>query len=233
MYSKEIHIYKCDITISLRLYNDIMISSIMTQIIESQKETTVTTATTKISAEKVVNGVDVEKLYETMGAIRHNPSISKFNFKAENRWISGGHNVATINEFDGACQTHKRSKPFVFEKDEPPVLLGTDKGANPVEYLLAALAGCLTTSLVYHAAARGIKIEQVEATFAGDLDIQGFLGMSDKVRNGYESIQVKFKVKGDASQETLRELVEIAQQRSPVFDIVSHPTPVCVTLAED
>ncbi len=188
---------------------------------------------TGISNEKVVNGVNVEKLYETMAAIKQNPTIAKFNFRAQNRWISGGHNTATINEFDGALQTHKRSKPFVFEKDEPPVLLGTDKGANPVEYLLASLAGCLTTSLVYHAAARGIKIDQVEATFAGDLDIQGFLGMSDKVRNGYESIQVKFKVKGDAPKETLKELVEIAQQRSPVFDMVSHPTPVHVSLAED
>lgn len=201
----------------------------MTQIIESQKETT----TSGIPTEKVVNGVDVEKLYETMGAIRQNSDIAKFNFRAQNRWISGGHNTTTINEFDGALQTHKRNQPFVFQKDEPPVLLGTDQGANPVEYLLTALAGCLTTSLVYHAAARGIKIDQVEATFAGDLDIQGFLGMSDKVRNGYESIQVKFKVKGDASEETLRELVEIAQQRSPVFDIVSHPTQVCVSLEED
>ncbi len=142
----------------------------MTQIIKSQKETT-----PRIPTEKVVNGVDVEKLYETMGAIKHNPSIAKFNFRAQNRWISGGHNTTTINEFDGALQTHKRNHPFVFQKDEPPVLLGTDQGANPVEYLLTALAGCLTTSLVYHAAARGIKIDQVEATFAGDLDIQGFL----------------------------------------------------------
>jgi uncharacterized OsmC-like protein len=205
-----------------------MISAIMTQLIESQKETT-----SRIPTEKVVNGVNVEKLYETMGVIRHNPEIAKFNFRAQNHWNSGGHNTTTINEFDGACQTHKRSQPFVFQKDEPPVLLGTDQGANPVEYLLTALAGCLTTSLVYHAAARGIKIDQVEASLAGDLDLQGFLGMSDKVRNGYENIKVKFKVKGNASEETLRELVEIAQQRSPVFDIVSHPTPVCVSLAED
>jgi uncharacterized OsmC-like protein len=168
-----------------------------------------------------------------MGAIRDNPAIAKFNFRAQNRWINGRHNTTTINEFDGACQTHRRSQPFVFEKDEPPVLLGTDQGANPVEYLLAGLAGCLTTSLVNHAAGRGIKIDQVEATLGGDLDVQGILGMSDKVRNGYESIQVKFKVKGDAPEETLRELVEIAQQRSPVFDIVSHPTPVHVGLAED
>jgi uncharacterized OsmC-like protein len=205
-----------------------MISLGMTQIIKSQKETA-----SGIQSEKVVNGVDVEKLYETMGAIRQNPSIAKFNFRAQNRWISGGHNTTTINEFDGALQTHKRNQPFVFEKDEPPVLLGTDQGANPVEYLLTALAGCLTTSLVYHAAARGIKIDRVEATFAGDLDLQGFLGMSDKVRNGYENIKVKFKVKSDAPKEALRELVEIAQQRSPVFDIVSHPTPVCVSLEED
>ena len=200
----------------------------MNQIIKSQKETA-----SGIQSEKVVNGEDVEKLYETMGAIRQNPSIAKFNFRAQNRWISGGHNTTTINEFDGALQTHKRSQPFVFQKDEPPVLLGTDKGANPVEYLLTALAGCLTTSLVYHAAARGIKIDQVEATFAGDLDLQGFLGMSDKVRNGYENIKVKFKVKGDVPKETLRELVQIAQQRSPVFDIVSHPTPVHVSLVEE
>lgn len=214
--------------ISISIYNDIMISFGMTQIIKSQKETT-----SRIPTEKVVNGVDVEKLYETIGAIGHNPAIAKFNFRAQNRWISGGHNTTTINEFDGALQTHKRSQPFVFQKDEPPVLLGTDQGANPVEYLLTGLAGCLTTSLVYHAAARGIRIDQVEATLSGDLDIQGFLGMSDKVRNGYENIKVKFKVKGDASEETLRELVEIAQQRSPVFDIVSHPTPVCVSLTED
>lgn len=93
--------------------------------------------------------------------------------------------------------------------------------------------GCLTTRLIYHAAGRGIKIDQVEATLGSDLDVQEILGMSDKVRNGYESIQVKFKVKGDAPEETLGELVEIAQQRSPVFDIVLHPTPVHVGLAED
>jgi uncharacterized OsmC-like protein len=205
-----------------------MIASFMTQMSKNKNEVTVT-----ISKEKVVNGVDVEKLYETMGAIKHNPVIAKFNFRAQNRWISGGYNTTTINEFYGACQTHSRNKGFVFEKDEPPVLLGTDKGANPVEYLLTALAGCLTTSLVYHAAARGIKIDEIEATLAGDLDIQGLLGMSDKVRNGYESIEVKFRIKGDAPEEKLRELVEIAQQRSPVFDIVSHPTPVHVSFAMD
>lgn len=185
-----------------------------------------------MAKEKIVNGVNVEKLFETVGVIKDNPSISKFKFRANNRWVNGGHNRTTINEFYGACQTHSRSKPFMFEKDEPPILLGEDRGANPVEYALAALAGCLTTSLVYHAATMGIKIDQVESTLEGDLDLHGFLGLSENVRNGYENIQVTFKIKADAPEEKLRELVELAQKRSPVFDIISHPTPVHVRLEE-
>ncbi|MBD0360693.1 MAG: OsmC family protein [Nitrososphaeraceae archaeon] len=180
--------------------------------------------------EKVVNGVSVTKLFQTVGAIQANPSIADFNFRAKGKWINGGHNSTTINDFYGACQTHSRSQPFVFEKDEPPVLLGEDNGANPVEYALAALNGCLTTSLIYHAAAKGIKIDEVESTLSGDLDLHGFLGLNENVRNGYEKIQVTFKIKSDASEEKLRELVELAQKRSPVFDIVSHPTPVEVSM---
>jgi uncharacterized OsmC-like protein len=181
-------------------------------------------------SEKIVNGVSVTQLFGTINAITENPAISKFNFRAKGKWINGGHNQTTINDFDGACQTHTRSQPFVFEKDEPPVLLGEDHGANPVEYALAALNGCLTTSLIYHAAAQGIKIEEVETTLSGDLDLHGFLGMDESVRNGYEKIQVNFKIKSDAPEEKLRELVVLAQKRSPVFDIVSHPTPVEVSM---
>lgn len=183
-------------------------------------------------SEKIVNGVSVTKLFGTINAITENPTISKFNFRAKGRWINGGHNQTTINDFDGACQTHTRSQPFVFDKDEPPVLLGTDQGANPVEYALAALNGCLTTSLIYHAAAQGIKIDEVESTLSGDLDLQGFLGMSEKVRNGYEKIKINFRVKSNAPREKIKELVDLAQKRSPVFDIVSHPTPVEVSLQE-
>ena len=116
------------------------------------------------------------------------------------------------------------------DADEPPVLLGTDEGANPVEYALHALAGCLTTSLIYHAAARGIRIDAVESHLEGDLDLHGFLGMSDAVRNGYEKIRVTFKIDADAPDETLEELVMLAQQRSPVFDIISNPVPVAVRM---
>ena len=201
-----------------------MISPTMTQ----------TSQTNKIEnqSEKIVNGVSVTQLFGTINAITENPAISKFNFRAKGKWINGGHNQTTINDFDGACQTHTRGQPFVFDKDEPPVLLGTDQGANPVEYALAALNGCLTTSLIYHAAAQGVKIDEVESTLSGDLDLQGFLGMSEKVRNGYKKIRVNFNVKSDAPSEKIRELVDLAQKRSPVFDIVSHPTPVEVSLQE-
>jgi len=195
---------------------------------------TQTSQTNKIEnqSEKIVNGVSVTQLFGTINAITENPAISKFNFRAKGKWINGGHNQTTINDFDGACQTYTRRQPFVFDKDEPPVLLGTDQGANPVEYALAALNGCLTTSLIYHAAAQGVKIDEVESTLTGDLDLQGFLGMSEKVRNGYEKIKVNFKVKSDAPSEKIRELIDLAQKRSPVFDIVSHPTPVEVSLQE-
>ena len=181
---------------------------------------------------KLVNGVNVSKLFGTVEAIKENPEIAKFNFKAKGKWINGGHNRTTINEFYGACQNFQRSQSFVFEKDEPPVLLGEDHGANPVEYVFAALDGCLTTSLIYHAAAQGIKIDEVETSFSGDLNLHGFLGLDENTRNGYEKIKVEFKIKADAPKEKLQELVQLAQKRSPVFDIVSHPTPVEVSLKE-
>jgi uncharacterized OsmC-like protein len=200
-----------------------MISFAMNQINQQTKQE---------QKEQMVNGVDVSKLFETVGVIKEKPEIAKFNFKAKGKWINGGHNRTTINEFYGACQTFKRSQPFVFEKDEPPVLLGEDHGANPVEYVFAALDGCLTTSLIYHAAAQGIKIDEVETSFSGDLNLHGFLGLNENIRNGYEKIKVTFKIKADASKEKLQELVQLAQKRSPVFDIVSHPTPVEVILKE-
>ena len=200
-----------------------MISFAMNQINQQTKQE---------QKEQMVNGVNVSKLFETVGVIKEKPEIAKFNFKAKGKWINGGHNRTTINEFYGACQNFQRQDAFVFEKDEPPVLLGEDHGANPVEYVLAALDGCLITSLIYHAAAQGIKIDEVETSFSGDLNLHGFLGLDENIRNGYENIKVEFNIKADASKEKLQELVQLAQNRSPVFDIVSHPTPVEVSLKE-
>lgn len=178
-----------------------------------------------------LNGVNVDELSKTVAAVKKTASIAKFRFRADNTWIDGGHNRTSIRNFYGAGgEDTSRKTPFILDADEPKVLLGTDRGANPVEYVLTALAGCLTTSLVYHAAARGIAIEEVESHLEGDLDLRGFLGISEEVRNGYDNIRVTFKIKADAPEAQLRELVELAQKRSPVFDIVSHPVPVNVEL---
>jgi uncharacterized OsmC-like protein len=177
-----------------------------------------------------INGVDVDRLFGTIDTIEEKPAIAKFQFRAANRWLGGGLNRSAIQGFYGAGREDAtRTRPFVLDNDEPDVLLGTDQGANPVEYVLHALAGCLTTSLVYHAAARGIAVEEVESTLEGDLDLRGFLGLSDEVRSGYERVRVKFRIKADATPEQIDELCRTAQRRSPVFDIVSHGVPVSVS----
>ena len=182
-----------------------------------------TTATTPAT----MNGLDRNALFGTLDAIRAEPRLAAFQFRAHNRWIDGGLNRTTIRDFYGAGQEDtSRVEPFVFANDEPPVLLGLNRGANPVEFVLHALAGCLTTSLVLHAAARGITLRRVESRFEGDIDMRGLLGLSADVRNGYEKIRVVFKVAADAPDEVIEELVSLAQKRSPVFDIVTHGVPV-------
>ena len=174
-----------------------------------------------------VNGVNVEQLQDNITAIQGEPSLAKFQFRATNSWINGGHNRTTIKEFYGVGKEDTtRTEPFVLDADEPPVLLGEDQGANPVEFVLHALASCLTTSMVYHAAARGIKIDSVESRLEGDLDLRGFLGLSKDIRPGYQTLRVHFTVKSDAPAETLRELTK----HSPVFDIVSNPVPVAISV---
>lgn len=176
----------------------------------------------------VINGIDLDRLGQTIQAIQQNPVLARFQFRATNRWITGGHNRSAIQGFYGAGQEDTlRTQPFILDADKPPVLLGEDHGANPVEYVLHALAADLTTSLVYHAAARGIRIESVESRLEGDLDLQGFLGLSDGIRRGYKEIRVHFTIKSDASAEQLKELTRF----SPVYDIVSNPVPVSISIA--
>jgi uncharacterized OsmC-like protein len=180
---------------------------------------------------KIVNGVNVTQLFETIDSIKEKPEIAEFNFRAQNKWKGGTVNQTTVSDYSGACQTFTRSKPHVFIKDEPPVLLGGDKGANPVEYLLAGLAGCVTTSLVAHAAARGIKIDSIESTLDGDIDLQGLLQLDESVNPGYQGINISLKIVSDASDETLQELIELAKKASPVANTVYRPTTVNVKLA--
>jgi uncharacterized OsmC-like protein len=179
----------------------------------------------------VRNGVDTTVLFGTLDAIKADPSIAKFQFRARNRWIDGAHNRTTIRGFYAANQEDtSRAEAFLVDAGEPAILLGTDTGPNPAEYLLHALAACLTTSLVYVAAARGVELTEVESTLEGDMDVQGALGLSDDYRNGFERIRVTFRVAGNAPEEKLREVVERAQQRSAVFDMVTNGVPVSVEL---
>jgi uncharacterized OsmC-like protein len=180
--------------------------------------------------EAVRNGVDTSVLFATLNAVKQQPELARFQFRARNVWLGGAHNRSTIKEFYGACQEDtSRQREFVLDAGEPAVLVGTDTGPNPAEALLHALAACLTTSLVYAAAARKVRLTRVESTLEGDMDLRGALGLSDDYRNGFERVRVTFTVEGDATPEKLRELVERAQQRSAVFDIVSHGVPVTVT----
>ena len=186
-----------------------------------------TTEMTSHEAPTVTNGVNVSALYETIEAVKQQPAIADFQFRASNKWMGGDHNRSTISGFHGACdyQTHANG-PFEVDNAEPPVLLGEGAAANPVEYVLHALAGCLTTTMVYHAAARGIEVEDVTSELEGDLDLQGFLGLDENVRKGFHTVRVKMRVKSDADVETLKSLARF----SPVYDIVSNSLPVNISV---
>lgn len=178
----------------------------------------------------VVNGVNVDELFGTISAVKAAPVIAKFKFRAENQWMEGGHNRTVVKNFYGTQQDHARQKPFVLDADEPPILLGKDKGPNPVEYALTALAACVTTSIVYHAAAKGVTIRSMESRLEGDIDLQGFLGIRDDVPRGYKEIRMVVKIDADAPPEKLEEIVNLGPTYSPVFDTITRAVPVSVKL---
>jgi uncharacterized OsmC-like protein len=181
-----------------------------------------------METERTVNGVKVTQLFDTIDIIKGNPEVSKFKFRATNKWVNGTHNQGRVKDFYGALQEDNSRQTLTFEIDEPPVLLGDNEGANPVEYLLVGLSGCLTTTLVAHAAARGIEIRSVESKLEGDLDVQGFLGLSEKIPVAYRDIRVTFDIDAGISEEQKDELVQLAQKHSPVFNSISKPVPVHV-----
>jgi uncharacterized OsmC-like protein len=178
---------------------------------------------------KKINGVAVDDLFTTIDAVRSSPSIAKFKFRIRNQWGGAALNTSTVDKFYGTGQELSHPSPFVLQADEPPVLLGQDRAANPVEHLLHALAACLTTSMVYHAAARGIQIEGIESSFEGDLDLHGFLDLDAKVRKGYQGIRVNFKIDADVPDGKLQEIVELGTGHSPVFDSLTNGVPVSVS----
>jgi uncharacterized OsmC-like protein len=177
----------------------------------------------------LINGVAIDNLLTTIDAIKKTPSIAIFKFRVHNQWEGASQNSSTVDEYYGAGEDMSRRKPFVLLADEPPILLGQDTAANPVEHLLHALASCLTTSMVYHAAVRGIHIEEIESSLEGDLDLHGFLELDKRVRNGYQGIRVKFKIKADVTEDQFQQLVQLGSGHSPVFDSLTKGVPVSVT----
>ena len=177
------------------------------------------------------NGVDTATLFATLDAVKAQPEIARFQFRATNRWISGTHNRGTINGFYGAGQENTRPADFTFDADHPPVLVGGDNGPTPAEHLLHALAACLTSGLANIAAARGITLEEVTSTVEGDINLLGILGLDQVFRIGFEAIRVVFHVKGDAEAKKLAALVEQSRNRSAVYDVITHGVPVTIDVA--
>ena len=186
-----------------------------------------TTAPSKIRPP--LNGVDTPTLFATLDAVKGSPQLAKFQFRATNEWLSGTNNRSTIRGFYGAsAEDTSRTEDFTYDADHPAVLVGTGKGPTPVEFLLHAIAACLTAGIANVAAARGVPLRSVSSTVEGDIDLLGILGLSDQVRNGYQEIRVSFQISGDAPDEVLRGLVEQSRSRSAVYDVLTNGVPVSV-----
>jgi uncharacterized OsmC-like protein len=177
------------------------------------------------------NGVDTPTLFATIDAVKQAPAAAKFQFRAHNEWVDGTHSRSSIGDYFGVGEERSHERTFVFDADHPAVLVGNDHGPTPVEFVLHALASCLTAGLANIAAARGVTLTKVTSTVSGDIDLNGILGLDDEVRNGYEGINVSFEVEGDASPEQLAALVEQSRARSAVYDVVTNSVPVTITVA--
>jgi uncharacterized OsmC-like protein len=178
------------------------------------------------------NGVDTATLFATLDAIKADPEMASFQFRASNRWIAGTHSQSTIDGFFGARQEMQRATAHVLNADHPAVLVGQDNGPTPTEFLLHALAGCLTAGIANIAAVRGITLSEVTSTVEGNIDLLGILGLSKEVRNGYQQIKVTINVKGDDADK-LRQVVEQSRQRSAVFDVLTNGVPVSIDVVTD
>ena len=178
-----------------------------------------------------LNGVNTPTLLATIDAVGKQPELAKFQFRATSRWVSGTHSQSTMFGFFGAGGEHEHVVPYKGDGDHPAVLCGADAGPTPVEWVLHAIATCLMSGIGNIAAARGIRLSKVEATLTGDIDLRGILGLSDKVRNGYERLKISFDIEGDAPREKLEQVVMQAKARSAVYDIITNGIPVDIKVA--
>jgi uncharacterized OsmC-like protein len=177
-----------------------------------------------------LNGVDTPTLFGTLNVVKGQPDLARFQFRARNRWQSGTLSETTIGTFSGAGGEHAHKTTFKVTADHPTVLVGEDRAPLPIEFLLHALATCITGGIANIAAARGVTLTEVESTIEGDIDLLGIFGMSKAVRNGYQGIRASFSIKGDAPPEKLQEIVEQSRARSAVFDVLTNGVPVSLSV---
>jgi uncharacterized OsmC-like protein len=198
-------------------------------------QTTDTTATATATPKQKrtptpMNGVDTPGVFATVAAVRAQPELGKFRFRATNTWMQGTHSRTRIETFEGAGGEHRHRQEFTYDADHPQVLVGRDNAPTPVEFLLHALAGCITAGIGNIAAARGVTLYEVESVVEGDIDLRAIFGITDEVRNGYEQLRATFTIRGDAPPEKLREIVEQSRSRSAVYDVLTHGVPVTIAV---
>jgi uncharacterized OsmC-like protein len=183
---------------------------------------------TDVIEKPALNGVDTPTLLATINAVAGQRELADFKFRARARWVSGTHSRIVVDDFFGAGQEHRHEAPTITDADHPAVLCGSDNGPTPVEFLLQGLAACLTAGIGNIAAVRGVKLESVESTVEGDINLLGLLGIDREVRNGYSGIRVAFKIRGDAPAEKLAAIVEQSRARSAVYDVLANGCPVAI-----
>ena len=188
------------------------------------------TATKPRRERLALNGVDTPTLFGMLDVVKGQPELAKFQFRVSNRWQSGTLSETTVGTFSGAGGEHAHKTPFKMAADHPAVLVGEDRAPLPIEYLLHALATCITGGIANIAAARGVTLTEVESHIEGDINLLGIFGMSKEVRNGYQGIRASFSIKGDASPEKLQEIVEQSRARSAVFDVLTNGVPVSMSV---
>jgi uncharacterized OsmC-like protein len=176
------------------------------------------------------HGINTQGLVDTLGVVAKQPDIAKFQFRAANKWLDGTHSRSTMKGFFGAGGEQSHGTAFTGDSDHPAVLCGADNAPSPVEWVLHALATCLTAGIANVAAMRGVTLSRVESKVEGDIDLRGILGLSKEVRNGYQNIRITFEIEGDASPEKLREIVEQSRARSAVYDVITNGVPVTVSV---
>ncbi|WP_296706471.1 OsmC family protein [Rhodoblastus sp.] len=179
---------------------------------------------------KIDNGVNVEALLAAREVLEHAPEAAQFKWRASCEWVNGAHSRSTIGDFYGLGAEQSRGKTFTVESDHPQVFAAEDSAPSPVELVLTGLAGCLTAGIAAVAQRRGIQLHAVKAVLEADMDLQGILGINDEVRNGFRAVRVHFDIRADASEDDIRALVAQSQKRSAVFDIMTNPTNVLVSV---